>query len=157
VKIVLALLSYHGRIEEQCSRLLLDLLDGPETYRDHLYQFTATLIMRITYGTSLHGNTGDLNAILASNESFNLDVRTINVLICRFEHKIFSTGDPGCPSCRVSNVANTRVHPFSYHLPSTFPWLDYLPDFMSPWRADAKRKHLQELEVGFLLHSSTFP
>ncbi|KAJ6498359.1 cytochrome P450 [Mycena vitilis] len=106
-----ALLSYHDRIEQQRSRLLLDLLDGPDKYRDHLYRFTATLIMRITYGTSLHGQESDLDAILASNESFNLDAL------------------PGA------------------HLVDTFPLLDYLPDFLSPWRADAKRKHLEELEL----------
>ncbi|KAJ7352157.1 cytochrome P450 [Mycena albidolilacea] len=106
-----ALLSYHDRIEQQSSRLLLDLLEGPDRYRDHLYRFTATLIMRITYGTGLHGQESDLDAILASNQSFNLDAL------------------PGA------------------HLVDTFTWLDYLPDFLSPWRNDAKRKHLEELEL----------
>ncbi|KAJ7025194.1 cytochrome P450 [Mycena alexandri] len=106
-----ALSSYHDRIEQQSSQLLLDLLDGPEDYRKHLYRFTATLIMRITYGTGLHGNKGDLDSILASNESFNLDAL------------------PGA------------------HLVDTLRWLDYLPDFLAPWRSDAKRKHLEELEL----------
>ncbi|KAJ7734762.1 cytochrome P450 [Mycena maculata] len=103
-----ALLSYHGKIEREVSCLLLDLLDGPETYRSHLYRFTASLIMRITYGA---GQREDLDAILASNESFNRDAL------------------PGA------------------HLVDTFPWLDYLPDFVSPWRADAKNKHLEELKL----------
>ncbi|KAJ7277951.1 cytochrome P450, partial [Mycena rebaudengoi] len=106
-----SLLSYHDRIEQHSSRLLLNLLDSPEKYRDHLYRFTASLIMRITYGTSLQGHEEDLDAILASNQSFNLDAL------------------PGA------------------HLVDTFPWLDYLPDFLSPWRKEAKEKHLEELEL----------
>jgi cytochrome P450 len=33
------------------------------------------------------------------------------------------------------------------HLVDTFPMLDLLPDFLSPWRAEAKRKHERELEL----------
>ena len=33
------------------------------------------------------------------------------------------------------------------HLVDTFPILDRLPDFLSPWRAEAKQKHQRELAV----------
>ncbi|KAJ7350048.1 cytochrome P450 [Mycena albidolilacea] len=36
------------------------------------------------------------------------------------------------------------------HLVDTFPMLDLLPDFLSPWRAEARRKHLRELAVNML-------
>jgi hypothetical protein len=62
-----------------------------------------------------------------------------------------SAGNSGRASRRVSgllSISSASIYFFTYHFPSTLPWLDYLPDFLSPWRADAKRKHLQELEVG---------
>ncbi|KAJ7206111.1 cytochrome P450, partial [Mycena pura] len=103
-----ALLSYHSWIEREVSCLLIALLKGPQNYRTHLYRFTSSLIMRITYGTS---RAEDLDAILTSNESFNRDAL------------------PGA------------------HLVDMFPWLDYFPDFLSPWRRDAKNKHLEELKL----------
>ncbi|KAJ7266401.1 cytochrome P450 [Mycena haematopus] len=33
------------------------------------------------------------------------------------------------------------------HLVDTFPILDRLPDFLSPWRAEAKRKHNEEVQL----------
>ncbi|KAJ7198958.1 cytochrome P450, partial [Mycena pura] len=36
------------------------------------------------------------------------------------------------------------------HLVDTFPILDRLPDFLAPWRAEAKEKHRRELEVTHL-------
>ncbi|KAJ7099820.1 cytochrome P450 [Mycena epipterygia] len=33
------------------------------------------------------------------------------------------------------------------HLVDTFPILDKLPDFLAPWRAEAKRKHQRELDL----------
>lgn len=33
------------------------------------------------------------------------------------------------------------------HLVDTFPALDYLPDFMSPWRREARKKHEYEMKV----------
>lgn len=33
------------------------------------------------------------------------------------------------------------------HLVDTFPILDYLPGFLAPWRAEARRKHQFEVEV----------
>ncbi|EGN92968.1 hypothetical protein SERLA73DRAFT_190338 [Serpula lacrymans var. lacrymans S7.3] len=33
------------------------------------------------------------------------------------------------------------------HLVDTFPLLDYLPDFLSPWRAEASRKHKDEMKL----------
>ncbi len=33
------------------------------------------------------------------------------------------------------------------HLVDTFPALDFLPDFMSPWRNEARKKHEHEMEV----------
>ena len=35
------------------------------------------------------------------------------------------------------------------HLVDTFPALDSLPDLLAPWRAEARRKHEKEIEVGF--------
>ncbi|CAK5271333.1 unnamed protein product [Mycena citricolor] len=109
-----ALTSHRPRIEQHTTKLLLDLIDGPQDpgkYREHLYRFTAGLIMRITYGSGLIGADEDLKAILASNESFNLDAL------------------PGA------------------HLVDSFPILDRLPDWLAPWRADAKRKHIEELDL----------
>ncbi|KAJ7726985.1 cytochrome P450, partial [Mycena olivaceomarginata] len=107
-----ALLSYHDRIEQQSSRLLLDLLEGPDRYRDHLYRFTATLIMRI----SVEQAYTDRKATLMQ----------------------FWLSYPAKYPCHII---------ISHYLSSTFTWLDYLPDFLSPWRNDAKRKHLEELEL----------
>ncbi|EJD42195.1 cytochrome P450 [Auricularia subglabra TFB-10046 SS5] len=39
----------------------------------------------------------------------------------------------------------TDMHPRAY-LVDTFPVIDYLPDFLAPWRRDAKRKHQIEVE-----------
>ncbi|EJD42206.1 cytochrome P450 [Auricularia subglabra TFB-10046 SS5] len=39
----------------------------------------------------------------------------------------------------------TDIHPRA-HLVDTFPALDYLPDFMAPWRREARRKHAVEVE-----------
>lgn len=33
------------------------------------------------------------------------------------------------------------------HLVDTFPILDLLPDFLSPWRGEASRKHEFEMKV----------
>jgi hypothetical protein len=33
------------------------------------------------------------------------------------------------------------------HLVDTFPILDNLPNFLAPWRAEANRKHDQEMDV----------
>ncbi|CAK5272008.1 unnamed protein product [Mycena citricolor] len=109
-----ALVSHRPRIEQHTTKLLLDLIDGPQDpgkYREHLYRFTAGLIMRITYGSGLIGADEDLKAILDSNDSFNLDAL------------------PGA------------------HLVDSFPILDRLPDWLAPWRADAKRKHIEELDL----------
>ncbi|KAK7018236.1 cytochrome P450 [Favolaschia claudopus] len=32
------------------------------------------------------------------------------------------------------------------HLVDTLPWLDMLPDFLSPWRAEARKKHAREVD-----------
>lgn len=37
------------------------------------------------------------------------------------------------------------------HLVDTFPILDLLPDFLSPWRKDACRKYKKETEVQYKL------
>jgi hypothetical protein len=36
------------------------------------------------------------------------------------------------------------------HLVDTFPILDRLPGFLSPWRAEAQRKHDQEVKVSLM-------
>lgn len=33
------------------------------------------------------------------------------------------------------------------HIIDTFPLLDYLPGFLAPWRAEARKKHDKEMKV----------
>lgn len=40
----------------------------------------------------------------------------------------------------------TDMHPRAY-LVDTFPVLDYLPDFLAPWREKARKMHRVEVEV----------
>lgn len=35
---------------------------------------------------------------------------------------------------------------------SLFPFLDYLPDFLSPWRVEAKAAYLDESKVGAFVY-----
>jgi len=47
---------------------------------------------------------------------------------------------------RVVHAFGQAVNPGA-HLVDTFPVLDWLPDFVSPWRAEAKQKHQVELDL----------
>ncbi|KAF5365651.1 hypothetical protein D9758_003162 [Tetrapyrgos nigripes] len=106
-----ALQSYHVREELHLARLLENLIDSPLKYHDHLYYYTAGIIMAVTYGIDVKANQDILDEILSSNASFNKDAV------------------PGA------------------HLVDIMPWLDYLPDILSPWRKDAIQKHQMEIKL----------
>lgn len=59
--------------------------------------------------------------------------------------------DDGKDLTDVQRVFTTFVQDIApgAHLVDTFPILDRLPDFLSPWRAEAKQKHQREVEVSF--------
>ncbi|KAJ7642988.1 cytochrome P450 [Mycena polygramma] len=58
-------------------------------------------------------------------------------------------GDDGHDLADVQKSFMTLVQDISpgAHLVDTFPILDRLPNFLSPWRAEAKQKHQQEIEL----------
>lgn len=49
----------------------------------------------------------------------------------------------------VENLLENFIHDCypGAHLVDTFPILDKLPDLLAPWRAEALKKHDQELQV----------
>ncbi|KAJ7196347.1 cytochrome P450 [Mycena pura] len=57
--------------------------------------------------------------------------------------------DEGKDLADVQRIFTTFVEDLTpgAHLVDTFPILDWLPDFLSPWRAEAKEKHQHELEL----------
>ncbi|KAF7354098.1 Cytochrome P450 [Mycena venus] len=58
-------------------------------------------------------------------------------------------GDDGKDLAEVQSIFTTFIRDVGpgAHLVDTFPVLDLLPDFLSPWRAEARQKHKWELEV----------
>jgi hypothetical protein len=58
-------------------------------------------------------------------------------------------GDDGRDLAEVQSIFTTFIRDVApgAHLVDTFPLLDLLPDFLSPWRAEARQKHQRELEV----------
>ncbi|KZT34836.1 cytochrome P450 [Sistotremastrum suecicum HHB10207 ss-3] len=68
-----ALHAYQWRQDQQIKKLLFDMITKPEEYAVNLTRFTSGLIMGIVYGTPVEGREEDLNAIIKSNKSFNLD------------------------------------------------------------------------------------
>ena len=54
-------------------KLLFDMLMTPENYALNLTRYTAGVIMGIVFGTPVEGREEDLEDIMRSNESFNLD------------------------------------------------------------------------------------
>ncbi|KAF8182236.1 cytochrome P450 [Mycena galopus ATCC 62051] len=57
--------------------------------------------------------------------------------------------DDGKDLAAALNILTTFVQDINpnSHLVDTFPLLDLLPDFLSPWRAEAKKKHEREIEL----------
>ena len=68
-----ALHDYEWRQEQQVKKLLFDMLCEPQNYMLNITRYTAGVIMGIVFGAPVEGREKDLEDIMRSNETFNLD------------------------------------------------------------------------------------
>jgi hypothetical protein len=68
-----ALRDYEWRQEQQSKKLLFDMLTSPEDWTLNITRYTAGVIMGIVFGAPVEGREKDLEDIMRSNETFNLD------------------------------------------------------------------------------------
>jgi len=68
-----ALHEYEWRQEQQAKKLLFDMLTAPEQWTLNVTRYTAGVIMGIVFGAPVEGREKDLEDIMRSNETFNLD------------------------------------------------------------------------------------
>lgn len=70
---VTALRDYEWRQEQQAKKLAFDMLTKPEDWTMNVTRYTAGVIMGIVFGAPVEGREKDLEDIMRSNETFNLD------------------------------------------------------------------------------------
>ena len=99
-----------------------------------------------------HGSTKLLFDILENPSKFYTNVKwfTAETLMTLVYGKTFSTDGKDLKTLlHILETFIQDIHP-ARHLVDTFPVLDYLPNWLAPWRVEAMRKYKEDREVSWL-------
>nr|WJQ78194.1 cytochrome P450 monooxygenase [Panus rudis] len=105
------ILSNRARQKQQFLRVLIDFMDAPGEWREHLKSYSSGVALGVAFGMPLELARIRKYELLASTESLGKDLVSGN------------------------------------WLSDTFPALDLLPDFLSPWRKSALKAHEHEVKM----------